>query len=311
MSKCFFFIFLFNYAFATLNAHDILEPQFAQIKQAQIDYYEAKIAKELRRGRYVQIGLAATLMGTIGFCGYRVLLGAAPQQPATEPATVLTTNQKVSKAALKEALDKMQELVKNQKLALINAGVLNDSTTWGNWFKSWARFFGQQYTFIFLSQIATDTLNPFAKYFKRLDAAVDSVIAKVFHDGDLNWFVRTHTNIFALLDQLKSNYYDENPLSFSGTWQLTVQQLSSIVGFMHYKIKELEKLSAENAQRAHLIVDKVIILTNHMRNQLEALVQMQKDITMFSRQVELINQLHNQLQQTLSEFALIEAVTIY
>ena len=310
--------FFFLYAVNTVCLQPALEiqlpelQQFARVEPEQVDFYHEKVSKELRKNKYVRVGVAVALLGATGFCGYKIFFGI-PNKPTIVPPLEKTEGQECSNSELKKALEDAQETIRAQNKIMVDKGLMPDTSTWSGWLKSWGSFFGQQYLIIGLAQVVGGTLTPFSKYFKKMDTVVDGMIGKVFHDEDLNWFITSHTNIFDLLDQLEKPTLamKDNPTEqhsfFVNTWQLSVQQLSSIVGFMQYKIAELKKTSIENAHRAQIIAGRVVNATNETSEQLQKLFEK----SALAQSAVQIQKLRTALQQVFSEFALTEALTIY
>jgi hypothetical protein len=249
----------------------------ASIDQKKVDEYQRKVVEEFKHNTQIRFAVAAIGAVSISLGVYAMFFkstnpGDLSQNIHSKPEAV-AADIVLSHVELKDVLDK---IVRGMAKEGYDVG---QELNWSAWFKSWGRFLGKQSVSLVLGSVLSNMLNPFTKYFSVLDKAVDKLINRIFHEGDINWFLSVHTNFYSLLDQLEhqasafcgsTNVENHNNVQdkdyhctvFINTWNLYINQLASMLGFMKYKANLLGKTSEFNAQRIFAIIDEIILLTN-------------------------------------------------
>jgi hypothetical protein len=243
---------------------------FAQIDRVRVQHCKKEIAREILKNNYARLGFIVAGTAIAGFGGYKMFF-ADPSRPSNTlmnyDKDLLLQKMSTEVNAIKSQVSHLYETQTCMKEFLIDQGYsIGGSGSWGAWLKGWIKYFGRQSIALGLLSVVTGTMSPFTKYFKSLDNAVDSAIGKIFHAGDLNWYINTHTNLFSMLshlektaqtidtegiDQADHSYQKEE---FTRSWNLCIKQLEGVIGFIEYKGDELRKNSLMNAQRADALV---------------------------------------------------------
>lgn len=109
-----------------------------------------------------------------------------------------------------------------------------------------------------------NALGPISKYITRLDGFVDRTVSGIFHKNSLNWFITDQANLVDLSNTLKryaalvegrqvtinATQVGQEPIviealsldkraealqDFVAYWKIFIQQIETVVAFMHYK----------------------------------------------------------------------------
>ncbi len=214
-------------------------------------------------------------------------------------------NKKVTLKNIDKKLNKLEKLIKEKNLDTDNDNfkkviefVLEkqkkSDTGFGGTFKKWslnALNFVARETLI--SVTFSVVMGALGKYFRSLDTVVDKVTYKVFHPGNLQWYIATHTNIFTLLNELERHAYcienkcfpkkgsnDETSQvifnedqvnyhiqAFVTTWSLCTRKFESILGFMSMKVKQevdKENINKENTNSDKPLAKRYVEIIEHI-----------------------------------------------
>ena len=201
------------------------------------------------------------------------VLGAAKLVEATVDVQEQNKNQKVTKEELKQLIQADKSILHDMQKYILKQRKKSD-TGYGDTLKRWslnALNFVARETLI--SVTFSVVMGALGKYFRSLDTVVDKVTYKVFHPGNLQWYIATHTNIFTLLNELERHAYcienkcfpkkgsnDETSQvifnedqvnyhiqAFVTTWSLCARKFESILGFMSMKVKQ--EVDKENTNK--------------------------------------------------------------
>lgn len=118
---------------------------------------------------------------------------------------------------------------------------------------------------IVIANILNNSLGPVSKYIVRLDGLLDRSVSALFHKNNLQWFVTNHVNLVDLFEKLvyyaavlegrsvtiPATLLTQNPITVDNTqntiqstdalldfiayWNIYIQHIESVLGFMHYK----------------------------------------------------------------------------
>ncbi len=328
----------------TMYAQALVTPaqnSLAGIDQKKVEKYQEKVLQEFKRNAQIRFAVAAVGLASVSFGVY--ILFFRSSKPSEVPLNIQKApegigSNSVTNTELKRVIIELKRIIEttHNRVETVRNGMAKEGydvgqeVDWSAWFKSWGRFLGKQSVSIVLGSLLSGMLNPFTKYFKALDSAVDNLIDRIFHEGDINWFLSAHTNFYGLLDQLEehavalsdSDEIDDQAKSkdkayqctlFINTWNLYIQQLVSMLGFMNYKAALLEKNSENNGQRAHAIIDEIMRTTN------DAIKPMSKKLLSgehvskngLAHINELVRNLRTGVGQAIENFAIAESVISY
>ena len=87
-----------------------------------------------------------------------------------------------------------------------------------------------------------NSLGPIAKYISVLDGALDKVLTRVFHEWDISWFLKQHTQLPILFSTLEYHAkelaqdatQEFHLLQLQRTWNIMIHQFEYTFAFMHY-----------------------------------------------------------------------------
>ena len=290
------------------------------LSHERIQDYQEKVIKELKRNTYIKIGLLTVGAAATSYGVYQLFFPALPIAPII-PSNV--AEKETTLSDLSQKLDRFENefqlyrgTINGQAELLTEVGYNAAPKDWWTWTKGWSKYMGRQYITITLASVISGTLTPFTKYFKMLDTAVDTMIDKVFYDANLNWYVTTHTNLPNLLAELEKhaeNFNKPSEVDFSyhrngllHTWNLSLNQIESVLGFIAFKSDLLARESESNMQRAKNLADR---LENQVNDTALSVQTTMNQGSSAGDLVQKIKELRSVLQDSLHTFATIEVLT--
>ncbi|MGB8467741.1 MAG: hypothetical protein WCE21_01950 [Candidatus Babeliales bacterium] len=302
----------------------------APLTHEMVDAYQQKIERIMRRDYYIKAGAAASLIGLVAWCSYRI--ATAPSLPAqvTPPAESVSLPSSApafiedTVISNEQIWKKLLEMSKNaaaQKVALMRYGVVYGSETWPEWFKNNVRYYADRAIVGVACTGLIALFNPFNKYYQQFDAAFDKFLDLIFHDDSIAWFMQSQVaNIPSLtlletyakkLDALSWQNEQERDLwqstaqLFVHSWHLYSKQVAALVGFMRYKAARYAQISSDHQQFMCQQADQLIQTVSREREYLQQLLNDEHDAHTF---VQSITVLQTDGNQALKEIALLESL---
>lgn len=307
------------------------------ISQEGIVSKTEKIAEEFNKIDLIKKGLVTSSLLISGVILYKIM-NPTPEpisMPLELPKPVNQMNNDQVVEQLRREVHKLairnngqHRIIAQQAELLSELGYNTTPLSW-QWFKGYLKSFGRYYVTISIAQIVSGTLTPVTKYFKKLDAAVDRVIAKLFPQGDVNWFIDEHCGLFDLFDQLETDVcgmiqaqaHDESLYyvdSFAKTWALSVGQLEAVFGFMQYKAQSFDTSDEGEQRNRQRILDLIMhtqVYIDQFRAQTEQTLQAiaaqtKTDIKRETIRTEL-EQFRTRINSSIGHFACLEAQVLF
>lgn len=313
------------------------EMQVNSIQQDNINAARKSVVTEVRNHKLFQI---ATVSGSIaaGIGGY--LLWTRDASPEISSVAAFTGN--AGKCFVSEAEQKIiRELIQEKAF---KAGKFfyghNVLSSCVNWFTQ--QFYLQSYqvavgvgaavVFNFLN----NGLGPISKYLNRFDGFLDRTVTSIFHKINLEWYVSKHGNlaqIFTMLElyaatlegralQIQTNALTNVPITIQGTpqgslvrdaslkdvvdcWNLYIEHMEMIIGFIEYSSRIKSQTSILEGQRMQSIGKKIQLLTNSFAVSLQQKIQNLETAAILI--YDELRELRALIGQELSNFSVLES----
>ncbi len=218
---------------------------FASIDESVIHNYVQKITSEFKTNNVQKkVIYGAALLG-LGYVTYQCFYGGQTPTPIpvkTDVPVPLIASEEIaqprklelSPAAIaqlnKEALDRAVK----DNLSFIPAMY--------HWTKENFSILAQQTLVLAIFTGLNNSLGPIAKYISVLDGALDKVLTRVFHEWDISWFLKQHTQLPILFSTLEYHAkelaqdatQEFHLLQLQRTWNIMIHQFEYAFAFMHY-----------------------------------------------------------------------------
>lgn len=284
MKQKYILAFLMFFSSSLIIAQDTL---LIGLNEKEIEKHAQLIENELWRNTWhkrmaILAGLCATTYGA-----YYFLYSSTPPVPCQgASASVINAPQEqisvktsdIPNTVINEKIDKLiQEnaSLKNLMLNFITAQQKREGSGFTGTIKNWGK---TMFNYVVRESAVAITfsavMGAFGKYFRSLDNSIDSALYIVFHPGDLQWYIATHTNIYNRFNDLEWQascienkklpksaannattpgevFLNEDQISYhiqalSTTWFLCLKEIESILGFMKFKIQQVEKQAKDS-----------------------------------------------------------------
>lgn len=356
ISKKIYALILFSVP-VVLHADEV-RLKFNQVSEHNKERAVKKIKAELENNARQKKVIAVGALAGLGYITYQFFYGGetAPK-PVIVPAEVVKNDQVpvIIQPEKSEHVSLPPEVLWYLKNEAAKARA-KDNLSLIPWVYYWAKenfyLVAQQTVVLAVFTGLNNSLGPISKYISLFDGAVDKFIARVFHEGNLAWFLKQHTQLpllFARLEyhaaklenqptialnrsqtiSLQMEKEPEHPVSSAGlltseernyhalqlqcTWNVMLQQIEAVLGFMEfscsrpqwYSLAILQAQALQTTVRdefdhcAHLLED---IVYNDINN-----FEMHFDQTMLGA----LQKLHMNIEQDLNSFADLERLKPY
>jgi hypothetical protein len=282
---------------------------------------------ELRNHFWYQIAAGAGVGSVIGVSLYFFFSSRKEISPIPIKVGYLT---EMDVSNLRACLDKI--------VPALGAKLQNDNS-WFNWFKqsiysnTQTVLTGVVYMGIF--NFFSNTLGPISKYITKLDGLLDRSVSSFFHKNTIEWFIKSHVNLTEVFNSLELNaaIIEGRPIqipansltdvattisgavagrqaqkdavdSLEGNWNIFVQQLEQVLGFIEYK--RAVHYNPLEAERMQAIGAKIIDLVNSFATELgQKIIGSENNGTLLI--YEDLRTLRANIGQELSNFSVLES----
>lgn len=283
-----------------LQAEQLVQP-FKRIDSAKIIYFKAKVDWEIKRGKLIKKAMVgAALVGT-GVVAYQWLSEPViPPMPCPNIKGEFNCNE-----VMKDFLTKMDLVVAKQDAISKGISAITPSGDYsiGGWFQ-WGKtlFWGA-----LMNQLVLASLSPFGRYFKMFDESVDKVVARLFHESRLTWYLAHRVSlpvVFAEIESIAERIDKNEPVltELKTDWALLVIQIESILGFMEYRMSSMGSYLLE---RGVQISQRVKDAVNDTASSLDQLA-----ISSQPTYKQTLGAMRTKIDQQLHAFADIETIDI-
>ena len=328
--KLFILYSLLAHCFISSNAVE-QNTLLRRVSEEQISLYTVKIHEELSANALHRKLVTYTTVA--GLCGgaYYFMYGGKTIPPAIAPSV----QDNMPASPLETLPPEVIAMLKAQAKEYFNQ-------SWLAWLKTNFYTIFQQTTVLFMFTAMNNALGPISKYLNALDGLVDRSISTVFHDGNLAWFLKKHTQLASLFMTLeyhaaivegkplapqtaeflpitvalpmpeltteefsaeKKQYHVEQTVH---TWNIMVQQLEYVLGFMQATSSEQHWYELAVLQ-AQALMRTVIEEFNTCAQTLENILHNKDNASMY----DTIRLLHVTTEQDFNGFANLERLKPY
>jgi len=203
-----------------INAGQDLQFTFNRINDQHIEHYINKVKVELNHNEIHRKVIVVGALAGLGYVTYQLLYGG--QTPPVKPMVkieVPKTDIPITSEPLITDVEKPVEKKEQSILSLLtpdgiwninNEGAKNrakDNLSLIPWVYAWAKenFYTvvQQTAVLALFTGLNNSLGPISKYITYLDGAADKFVARIFHAGNLAWFLKRHTQLSLLFNMME------------------------------------------------------------------------------------------------------------
>ena len=275
-----------------LAAENALLHDLPSISHAAITEAKQAIAADFARNDYKRAACTVVMGSVLAYTAYKIIEAqfGRPKASVASPAQ----NDLYYYPPTREEFDRLKD-----RFAQFQKSFDPDWFTWA-WVKSWGKHIGAG----FVSMAAT----------KGLFDVSDRVIANVFHDGDLKWFIKEHTQTMEVVGELKA--YTERlgdcltPADMQQCKRQIIfvtrslaRQITVLIAFIEYKAEVA--FNARASEEAAQVAQYLMVTTNEFTRSLLTKLQVfviQDHCTLG----ELLNAYTNDLGHMLSSFDRIE-----
>ncbi|HEX2977934.1 MAG TPA: hypothetical protein VHO47_02350 [Candidatus Babeliales bacterium] len=217
---------------------DQLVQSFKRIDNAKINYFKAKVEWEIKRGKLIKKAMVGAAVIGAGVVAYQWL-----SEPVIPPLPCPNIKGELNcDEVIKNFLPKIDLIIVKQEAMskTISTIAPNGDYSLGGWFQ-WGKtlFWGA-----LMNQLAIASLSPFGRYFKMFDESVDKVVARLFHESRLTWYLAHRVSlpvVFAEIESMAERIDNNQPVltELKTDWALLVIQIESILGFMEHRMSSM------------------------------------------------------------------------
>ena len=200
---------------------------FASIDESIIQNYVHKITAEFKTNTLQKRAIYGAALLGLGYVTYQCFYGGQTPSPHASRVEMPTT---IVPVAVEEPGQKKPELspaaiAQLNKEALEKAAKDNLSfiPAMYYWAKENFSLLAQQTLVLAIFTGLNNSLGPIAKYISVLDGALDKVMTRVFHEWNIAWFIKQHTQLPILFSTLE--YHANHLAPDSNKREFHVQQM--------------------------------------------------------------------------------------
>ncbi len=354
---------LFLSVFVAQAADQDLILSFNRINDQNIEWYANKVKTELEHNALHKKVIIVGALAGLGYVTYQLLYGGQPSP--IKPIAKIEVPQTDSIIS-QPLIDVIKPIEKKEPIypQLTPDGVwfLNsegatkrakDNLSLIPWVYVWAKenFYTlvQQTAVLALFTGLNNSLGPISKYINALDGAADKFTARIFHAGNLAWFLKQHTQLSLLFTTLEyhAGKLENRPVVVTQTisllsdqqhikvnqdlvsltqeekiyhvqqlqrsWNIAVQQIEYVFGFMKFSSSQVKwySLAALQAQSLQATMQ-------HEFDTCAQILESNSDILLNNYEIlykktlfESLQMLHMNIEQDLNAFADLEKLKSY
>ena len=230
---------------------------FATIQEEAIQKKVEKIKTEHTINAVQKKVIYSVTLAGLGYVSYQFFYGGQPSAPVAQagvadqsptPLATIVPQQERQSSQLTAAGSAYLDKMAREELAKSNRSFIPAMYYWA---KENVSILAQQTLVLAIFTGLNNSLGPIAKRIADLDGALDKVLSHVFHDWDLAWFLKKHTQISVLFasleyhaariersgedmnaDDVHTPYYHARQLQ--RTWNIMMQQFEDSFAFMNF-----------------------------------------------------------------------------
>lgn len=187
--------------------------ELAAIDQANIERKKEFLSAELQSNsttrNVITYSVATGVALTVGVCAYKIFLAAPAVVDVAKKSSValslIAPANAVGRELTKEEKNFAWVRVFNEQLIKAkyeNASFISKCFT--N-VKAAFKSIGKDMAIMSLFSVANSTLGPIGKIMAKLDGLASRTLGGIFHEGDLQWYLDSHTTLRTHIDQMRTN----------------------------------------------------------------------------------------------------------